>query len=567
MNKRIFTESDGIEDQILQNKHAVKMLEEVKRAAEKFSREPVMALDFRSFYTFYETGNREIFEAKYFNRRARLNAFTLLLFLYGDESYARALEDCIWAICDEYTWALPAHFPSTLSPEDAYEVIDLFSAETGFALCEVLRLVEEKIHPMVAERAKHEIKKRIVDSYLKNSFKWETERHNWAAVCAGSVGAIFLYFDQPQLIQTILPRILATMECYLQSLAGDGTCFEGYEYFKYGFGYFTYFSQLLYQYSGGEIDLFAHSKVEKTAQFPQKVILNYGKIINFADSVCDCWHLPGLSSFLAAKYDTVDMLPLEDCVSFGDDTEYRFAHFIRDFVWLAYYDGDKIQTTAHNKKYSYFPESELFVKTTNHYEFAAISGKNNVPHNHNDVGSFILRRHGDGVVEDLGKSLYCADYFNEKRYDFLTTSSRGHSVPIIGGTFQKPGDDFYGKVISADGNSFSLEMEHAYDYAPLRSLVRSFVLTDSKVSLCDTFLFAEPESNLVERITTCSEPEIVGEDVYVCGKKLGYRQEIWQAGVSSEIYTTICGDITAYLIDFTLKSAAKEAIFELAIEF
>ena len=43
------------------------------------------------------------------------------------------LEDTIWAICDEYTWSLPAHISWA---KDERTDVDLFASETGYALSE-----------------------------------------------------------------------------------------------------------------------------------------------------------------------------------------------------------------------------------------------------------------------------------------------------------------------------------------------------------------------------------------------------------------------------------------------
>ena len=72
-------------------------------------------------------------------------------------------------------------------------------------------------------------------------------------------------------IQTVLPRIKETLEYYLKGFGDDGACVEGINYWAYGFGYFTYFAQLLYQYSDGKDNLFDNKKVENIAVFPQKL--------------------------------------------------------------------------------------------------------------------------------------------------------------------------------------------------------------------------------------------------------------------------------------------------------
>lgn len=83
-----------------------------------------------------------------------------------------------------------------------------------------------------------------------------------------------LYLGTDEEIKTVLPRIKETLEYYLKGFGDDGACVEGINYWAYGFGYFTYFAQLLYQYSDGKDNLF--DNVENIALFPQ----NYGlKII------------------------------------------------------------------------------------------------------------------------------------------------------------------------------------------------------------------------------------------------------------------------------------------------
>ena len=75
------------------------------------------------------------------------------------------------------------------------------------------------------------------------------------------------------------------------------------------------------------------------------------------------------------------------------------------------------------------------------------AGHNAEPHNHNDVGSFVLRA-SDGVVYlcDPGAGLYNAEYFSAKRYDNVFANSYGHSVPRIGGTLQLPGREHSGTL-------------------------------------------------------------------------------------------------------------------------
>lgn len=151
--------------------------------------------------------------------------------------------------------------------------IDLFASETAFALAEISHILSDKLDKTIVERIKYEVYRRVLKPYLsgrKNS--WDCLENNWSAVCAGSVGSAFLYFGTDEEIQTVLPRIKETLEYYLKGFGDDGACVEGINYWAYGFGYFTYFAQLLYQYSDGKDNLFDIKKVENIAVFPQNYV-------------------------------------------------------------------------------------------------------------------------------------------------------------------------------------------------------------------------------------------------------------------------------------------------------
>ena len=57
--------------------------------------------------------------------------FFFAVFLYKEDAYIRKLEEIIYSICEETTWALPAHVD--LSKEDWKYTVDLFSSETAQA--------------------------------------------------------------------------------------------------------------------------------------------------------------------------------------------------------------------------------------------------------------------------------------------------------------------------------------------------------------------------------------------------------------------------------------------------
>ena len=91
---------------------------------------PVSAVRFSEYIIYRETGCRQNYEALYFARRKRLNTYALMALIYPEEEeHLLQLQDTIWAICDEYTWALPAHIAWKTGRDPGN--IDLFSVEAA----------------------------------------------------------------------------------------------------------------------------------------------------------------------------------------------------------------------------------------------------------------------------------------------------------------------------------------------------------------------------------------------------------------------------------------------------
>lgn len=271
-------------------------VDEIREEAKRLLEEPQEMLSYSLFKLFHGTGSRQEYEEVYFAKRRRLNTFTFMSLLEKDNpAYLEEFENIIWSICNEYTWCLPAHLnddnetschgPFPFQEETTHHTIDLFAAETGFTLSEILRITEDLLDPLLKKRIHQEIDQRIMVPYRTNTFHWETATHNWAAVCAGSIGAIALHlFEDNKELSIVLERVLCTMNYYLDGFTKDGTCLEGYGYWQYGFGYYVYFSDLLKKRTDGNINTFDLEKVHQIALFQQKIFLNKKRVVNFSDA-------------------------------------------------------------------------------------------------------------------------------------------------------------------------------------------------------------------------------------------------------------------------------------------
>jgi hypothetical protein len=544
--------------------------EEIRAEADQFLDTPIPLLTLTSFQRFFEDGSREEYERVYFERRKRMNDFVWMSMLEPErEDYRTRMLDVLWSICDEYTWCLPAHL--TGSPEmkgtagDA-STIDLFAAETAFALSEIDVIAGPLLPPILRGRMREEIYRRVLRPYWCSApFHWETATHNWAAVCAGSIGAAALYLCRGDELSKTLERVLNTMECYLQGFGDDGACTEGLEYWAYGFGFFTFFADLLYKRTNGNVNLFANDKVKSIALFPQRCFLSGNKPANFSDSLSETRLSLGLFHYLHGRFPEVELPEQSLRAACTSDHCGRWAPFVRSLVWLrpewtgsAWQDGDFYMKDADWLISRYSTSSE-------NYAFAAKGGHNGEPHNHNDLGHFMLYANGEPFLIDLGSGQYTRDYFGEARYSCVCNGSQGHSVPIVDGGYQLSGGQAQAQVLTFNKEEkekgtmleFELEIGTAYNPASLSGWVRRFqwIKKDRPVlSLKDTLILHGSE--LIERFIAAVPGEVVDNGTVMLkgrGQSLliAYDSASWRAECHRGSFKGHFGeDKEFYYIDF-----------------
>ena len=86
------------------------MLEQIHEFYETTRYEEIPALKYSSRMRYYDDGDRSEYEGPYFRRRTLVSALGLMTLIYPEnERYLKELQELIWAICDEYSWVLPAH--------------------------------------------------------------------------------------------------------------------------------------------------------------------------------------------------------------------------------------------------------------------------------------------------------------------------------------------------------------------------------------------------------------------------------------------------------------------------
>lgn len=446
----------------------------------------------------FKDGNRCEFEKLYFLRRKQLSAYALMAMLYPEnDEYIKGLENVICEICNEYSWQLPAHRQTERF--NRRNGIALFSAETGLYLAEIKAIFGDRLHPLVVERITTELKWRIIESFKKRTEGFESFKSNWAAVCGGAVGTVFMYEDPEGYIE-VKQRLDKCMQNYLESCCDEGSTSEGISYWDYGFSFFVLYHDMLRRYTFGRVDGFKsdmlyikHEKLKNLANFFNSLCLDEKNVVSFSDGSQKLSYTSWLLEFLNREYQT-ELPPVEGGV-LGID---KFSSAVRSCI---YYTPER-KTKKFSPMKKHYKELQWYIERKENYSFAAKGGHNAEEHNHNDIGSFIITHKEQCIFADLGAPEYNADTFGIDAYDHnLNKSSLGHSVPVINGTIQKFGREYCGNL-NVEKNIVSIEFANAYP-EKIKSLNRKFELLEDKIILCDKF---DGAKNVTERFVTEIEP-------------------------------------------------------------
>jgi hypothetical protein len=112
-------------------------------------------------------------------------------------------------------------------------------------------------------------------------------------------------------------------------------------------------------------------------------------------------------------------------------------------------------------------------------------GHNNQPHNHNDLGSFVIVCDGESVLSDLGTDAYVKSTFSPRRYTSSVMNSFGHPVPLVAGKLQLSGADARAVTVrneftdTTDLWEIDITSAYAPDVPALEKLTRTFLYTRS----------------------------------------------------------------------------------------
>ncbi len=502
----------------------------------------------------------------------QLQTSALLALIYPDnEEYYKNLVETIWETCNEYTWAPLGHYndyynrtPADFDPG----LIDIFAASLAFSLAEIKSLFKDRFPKLLVDRITYEIRRHTIEPYLTRKFFWETHNNNWTAVCTGAVGGVLMYED-PDEFKRQLPRLQASMECYLNSYDDDGMCVEGTAYWGFGFGFFSVYAMLLREFSNGEYDWLKNPKVKAISQFIQKMLLQPNILAMFSDVNAREGYWVGLPHMLKTVYgDAIEKLPTDQA------TIVAYCHWAFAVRSTVYYNPEFTSEKLENCVYS-APITNYFIKRTDNYGLAFKGGNQWESHNHQDVGSFILARNNRQIFCDFG---YIGPgnwpgYQGSRRNEYFQPSSYSHNLPYFDGKGQ--GGDCEDKARAVyDEKSGTVYMDFTLGYSKkdhptLIKAERTFKPLDDTIKLYDKFTF-DGKSVITERFVTTIKPSIDGNTVIMDDVRMTTNSDVTLNVIEQPYVDQLpdengSHDKICYLIDYTLNGDTTE--FRATIDF
>ncbi len=454
----------------------------------------------RSDYRRYRRlGDRSVWEAQARPRVALLSELALAVWLKHPDVPVDALQDLIWALCDEHNWVMPAH-------ED--RAIDLRSAMLAASLATIVHVLADRLEPEVIERVEREIERRVFDPYFDHRvvLTWRTCAMNWNHVCNGSIlQAALCLIKEPTRLATMTHPMIQNLSYAIEGFAKDGGCLEGPNYWNYGFGHFVSAAFALWQRTGGAVNIMQGPHIEAICRYPLAAFIDPPLSATFADA--SHGHI---SAVLALQINRFYDLPrLYSLCPREADGSLRLATMDA----LALSKGVKALEFAKQDTDAWLPDLGMVKlrgdEGPGRMTLMAIAGRNDVPHNHNDIGSFLVHRQGRLLLTDPGAPIYTAQTFSPRRYEIPFCSSFGHSVPVINGQLQQAGSRHVGtlNVENLNGKgikSACIDMTRAYGVGVVQSLVRTLTLdaTRQKLTLEDRYEFAKKPKSIEEAFVT-----------------------------------------------------------------
>ena len=524
---KLFCELDGY------GYDAEKMDEIVKRA-EALLDEEIPLLPLSKYREFSITGNRTHYQNLAAKRKTMASLFTLAEHYEKKGRFTEKLADVLWAMMEESTWINPAHNYNTPNPSDTSVPCTYGDAMHGIALCSAGRatalalayqlLKDElaEISPVIPDKMLYMLNERIIKPFLTCTFWWmgltKRRTNNWCPWIVSNVLYITAVTVEDERTRTaVVEKSLRCLDAYTEGLPDDGGCDEGPGYWGKAGGSLFDCLELIYDMTGGKIDIFDHPFVKAVGEYIAKVNICGKYFVNFADGSPRCDHEGSFLIRYGTKVGSEEMVTLGKSLASEYSWNVEFSAMYRVLRYLNCPRPAEGATLV-AKECTLLKELKVMVarETTDPALGTLIAlkgGHNSESHNHNDLGNFIIYKDGRPVLIDAGVGTYTKQTFSPDRYKIWSMQSGYHNLPSFGGVDQKNGAVYVStdEIFDVEGKSAEMELKNAYPAeSGLKTYRRAFRLEGGRATITDRFELDE-KKEVIFHFLTHVKPEEDGE--------------------------------------------------------
>lgn len=515
--------------------------------AEKALAKPMPEMTEELYMLFKKTGRRTKEYGKVHGERYdRVTRFTRAECIENQGRFIKPLEAALQSICAEKTWIYNFHDSSLADYNGRKISIDLSSADLAQNLGECLWLLGERLSPAIRQQVMARLRERIIDPYRRavegTGMKqwWITADMNWNSVChAGVVAAALAVCPDRDERAFFVAAAEKYSRNFLSGFDGDGYCAEGMGYWNYGFGNYIQLCETVFQATKGKVDLYQLEGARDAALYPVRIALINQVVPAYAD--CSLGSKPGmqLMSYINRRYE----FGLKDYVVADFTT--TGGGLLSALMYSCPNSATARPQAAGKEAYeirSFFKHGVLNCRpapgSTCRLAVSLKGGHNAEPHNHNDLGSFVVVLGKEPLILDPGGEVYTARTFSKDRYKSTLLNSFGHPVPVIAGELQRTGKEAKAVILTRAGtdatDTFAMDLRSAYSVKDLQTLTRTFVYSRTgagSLSITDDFAFASPQTFGSALITYGQWQQLSARELLVSSGGEAVRVRIETAGL------------------------------------
>ncbi len=488
------------------------------------------------YLIYNRTGNNILYLKAFFERRAVLGILVLSECLEGKGRFLDQIINGIFCICEETTWMTPydVSLKNVIIPSRGDRIVDLSCSETGALLAWTYYLFKDifdEISPGICERIEKEIKERLNLLYMTHDDYWwmgfiETPYvNNWNPWCNRNMLMCFLTIENdPEVRAAAIHKIMRSLDVYLSKYSPDGCCEEGPMYWDAAGGGLHVCLQLLSMATSGRITIFDEQIVRDIGSYISKVHISGNYYVDFADGDAIVEINPSIYYFGVDVND-------RSMINKGKNAKPSRPNISN---WFGIFEYMRDILTEQNRlealeDIKYRKDSWLWsaqVMTARERDdsdqglyLACKGGHNAEPHNHNDIGNFLVYIDGKPLFIDLGTEEYNKKTFSKDRYDIWYTGSQFHNCPTINGMPQKGGAEYktsFAEYVNSDAASeLKMDIGRAYpEKAGVKTWVRTCRLNrgeNSCVEIIDEFSLAMSSDDVSYHMMTPYCPVLTKE--------------------------------------------------------